>query len=401
LVLLTCGLVFGLITFKNSPKKIAATAIYHLDNRMIEKVDRFFPNMGIIDMADKLEREGNFTLSLIGSRYHNYYQEWINLVYITNPENGEKELSYRFHQGDRKYGFSQKIIKNNVYTYLPNAFERPFYIDTNTMGSFSNQSPAAKDLPWDFKNSNLFAPPLSSLQWKRQLKKTVAKEWKEILATTKVKNISDHQLAIILEGDKVANLLKASHQFILDHKNPLYDDFLKLDEIFIKNIEELEQKDQVILTMKVDSEGHLLDLFGEGDKYFFSMDEGIRLRIPKFQLEVHDRSMEGQSVAEGTLNGRDFILIYEKEKPRIVTITSKNTTVINFPLFEKGQAFQMVFQFEGPRPPWKDLRIHFYTKGAEIKPQGDFVEILKLSEEDWKKMRQEAIDRGTFTFREK
>lgn len=393
--------IYGWIQIKNSPKKIAAAALYHLDNRIIGKVDEFFPNMGIYDMMDRLESEGDFTLSLRGSRYHDYYEEWINLIYRTNPGNREKEWTYQFRQGDRKYGFSQKIIKNNVYTYLPNVFEQPFYIDTNTMGSFASQSPAAKDLPWDFKNQYLFAPPLSALQWKRELKKTVAKEWKTVLRSTTVKPLSERSYAIVLQAKDMKELLQAIYGFILERKNPLYDQLIIGEEILKKNLEELESKEQVTLMMKVDDQGHLLQLYGEGDQYFFSMEEELRLKIPKFQLELQDRSMKDQSVVEGTFNGKDFVLIYERENPRIVTITSKDTIVVDFPLFEKGQAFQMVFTFKGPKPPWKDLRIHFYAKGSEIKAQGNFVEILKLNEDQWKPMRQEALDRGTFQFRKR
>lgn len=382
--------------FQNSPKKIAANAIYHLDKRILQMADDFFFGMGLYDMVSKLEAEGGYTMSYDGARYHNYYNERTKFIYTSDPNNQKSEMMYQMQQGDKRLGYSEKIIGGKAYLYLPNIFRSPIMIDTNTMSSLADGSAAAQDLIFDFHNHNLFRPPLTLLQIKRFLKGSIAKDWSALLSDTQVKRIAKQKYEIVLKGKDVENLLKGVQSFLEENQNPLYHHLFPIEQFYQLNGKDLTTQDKLVLMMETDEKDALTKIYDQEGRYMLSLQDGFALQLPSFQFHVTTKQMEDQNVAVGNWNDHRFVLTYDYKTPKIVTVLDEGTVVTNFTLFEPRKAFNTVTTFENSYSSWQHLRFHFYARPKDVQPQGNYVEILKLSPEDWNRMKNDAVNRQGF-----
>lgn len=380
--LLGLGIFFGLYNFNRYPKKVVAEILYTVDDRIFDFVDKNIQDFGFADIFRKVKDSGNYGIRLSLEDQNN---DKLNIINFQSPN--KKELYYheRIEVDHQVKTYGEKIIKSDVYLYRDDISDLPLYIDRNTMVNLSRDSKVMTDLGYDMTNKKLFLPPVSISEKNSELKKYVKKEWAETIRSTKVKKLSARSYELKVRSQDLKELFAKIEDFYFKEDHFPYSYIAKiLRREFAKISSDLDKREQIIFYIYTDKDLNLLKLKSDDNKYALAIKDYLELKLPDTRIYIEPEENENLRTLRGKINNRAFRMSYYPDSKKL--IYHDGVTLVNARFYNlvRSKKFKLIADIEGAKI--KKINLNFYTIPEKIEREKNYIEILKLKEEDWQKL---------------
>lgn len=383
LIFIFIALIFlGISGFRRYPKKIVAEVLYTIDDRIFAFADDYVEDFGFSDIFNKVKSTGDYGIRISKESLNG---DKLNIINFQSATNKSRYFKKRLVKDNKIDEFGEKIVDSDVYLYRDDIAKLPLYIDRNTMANLSRDSQVLSDLGYDINNKKLFLPPVSFSEKNSELKKYVKKEWTGIIRNTRVKNISDNSFEIKVKSKDLKRLMDKVEEF---YREENYFPYTYLSEILkeeFSNISlDLENRNELVFYMETDSEGNLLKLQSDDKKYSLKIKDDFELKVPHRHIYIEEEKNENLKTIKGKINGRNFRMSYYPKNKYL--IYHDELTHINARFFNliKSKKFKLIADIDGSKI--KKVNLNFYTLPNKIEKEKNYIEILKLREEDWKNL---------------
>lgn len=383
LISILIALIFlGVNSFRHYPKKIVAEVLYSIDDRIFAFADDYLEDFGLSDIFNKVKTTGDYGIRFSSEDYKG---DKLNIINFQSATNKSRFFSERLEKDKKVYNFGEKIVNSDVYLYREDLANLPLYIDRNTMVNLSRDSHILSDLGYDKNNKQLFLPPVSFSEKNSELKKYVKKEWTGIIRKTHVKNISKNKFEIKVKSKDLKRLMDKTLEF---YENENYFPYTYVSQLLKKEFanisQDLNKRNEIVFYMETDDDKNLLKLQSDDKKYSLKIKKVFELKVPHRHIYIEHEENKNLKTIKGKINDRDFRMSYYPKNKYLVyhdEITHINARFYNL---IKSKKFKVIADIEGSAI--KKVNFNFYTEPKKIEKEKNYIEILKLSEEDWKKL---------------
>ncbi|NMW85047.1 hypothetical protein HKO22_04730 [Peptoniphilus sp. AGMB00490] len=383
LIFILVALIFlGVNNFKRYPKKIVAEVLYTIDDRIFAFADDYIEDFGISDIFEKVKSSGDYGIRLSSLKENGDKLNIINFQSVTN-----KSLYFleRKEEDKKTKTVGEKIVNSDVYLYRDEISDLPLYIDRNTMLNLSQDSNVLGDLGYDINNKKLFLPPVSFSEKNSELKKYVKKEWTRIIRKTNVKNISTNIYEIKVKSLDLEKLMNKVEEF---YREENYFPFTILSEVlkkeFLNIYGDLEKQDVIVFYMETDDDKNLLKLQSDDGKYMLKIKKDFELKVPHRHIFIEHEENENLKTIKGKINQRNFRMSYYPKEKNLIYHDEFMHINARFYNLIKSKKFKVIADIDGSEI--KKVNFNFYTTPNKIEKEKKYIEILKLSEKDWKNL---------------
>ena len=383
LISILIALIFlGVNSFRHYPKKIVAEILYTVDDRIFAFADDYLEDFGLSEIFNQIKATGDY-----GIRFscENYKGDKVNIINFQSATNKSRFFSERLEKDKKVYNFGEKIVNSDVYLYREDLASLPLYIDRNTMVNLSRDSHVLSDLGYNKNNKKLFLPPVPFSEQNSELKKYVKKEWTGIIRKTHVKNISKNKFEIKVKSKDLKRLMDKTLEF---YKNENYFPYTYVNEVLKKEFanisQDLKKRNEIVFYMETDDDKNLLKLQSDDKKYSIKIKDDFELKVPHRHIYIEHEENKDLKTIKGKINDRNFRMSYYPRNKYLIyhdEITHINARFYNL---IKSKKFKAIADIEGS--DIKKVNLNFYTVPKKIEKEKNYIEILKLSEEDWKKL---------------
>ena len=379
ILILLGGIFWSLASFRRYPKKIVAEVLYTIDDRIFAFADDYIEDFGLSDIFEKVKTSGDYGIRLSSQSMSG---DKLNIINFQSASNKSRYFMKRREKDNNIETVGEKIVNSDVYLYRENLAHLPLYIDRNTMVNLSRDSHVLSDLDYDIENKKLFLPPVSFSEKNSELKKYVKKEWTEIIRTTHVKNISDNKFEIKVKSKDLEKLMNKVEEFYREENYFPYTYISKILEKEFKNISgDLKNRDKIVFYMYTDQDLNLLKLQSADKKYSLKIKEDFELKVPHRHIYIEHEENESLKTIKGKIDDRNFRMSYYPKNNKLIyhdELTHINATFYNL---INSKKFKVIADIDGSKI--KKVNFNFYTVPNKIEREKNYIEILKLSEEDW------------------
>lgn len=379
ILILLGGIFWSLASFRRYPKKIVAEVLYTIDDRIFAFADDYIEDFGLSDIFNNVKTSGDYGIRLSSQGISG---DKLNIINFQSASNKSRYFMKRLEKDNDIETVGEKIVNSDVYLYREDLSHLPLYIDRNTMVNLSRDSHVLSDLGYDIESKKLFLPPVSFSEKNSELKKYVKKEWTEIIRTTHVKNISDNKFEIKVKSKDLEKLMNKVEEFYAEENYFPYTYISKILEKEFKNISgDLKNRDDIVFYMDTDEELNLLELQSADKKYSLKIKEDFELKVPHRHIYIEHEENESLKTIKGKIDDRNFRMSYYPKNSKL--IYHDELTHINASLYNliKSKKFKVIADIDGSQI--KKVNFNFYTVPNKIEREKNYIEILKLSEEDW------------------
>lgn len=375
-------IIFGVNFFRHYPKKIVAEILYTVDDRIFAFADDYLEDFGLSEIFNQIKATGDYGIRFSSE---NYKGDKVNIINFQSATNKSRFFSERLEKDKKVYNFGEKIVNSDVYLYREDLASLPLYIDRNTMVNLSRDSHVLSDLGYNKDNKKLFLPPVPFSEQNSELKKYVKKEWTGIIRKTHVKNISKNKFEIKVKSKDLKRLMDKTLEF---YKNENYFPYTYVNEVLKKEFanisQDLKKRNEIVFYMETDDDKNLLKLQSDDKKYSIKIKDDFELKVPHRHIYIEHEENKDLKTIKGKINERDFRMSYYPKNKYLIyhdEITHINARFYNL---IKSKKFKAIADIEGS--DIKKVNLNFYTVPKKIEKEKNYIEILKLSEEDWKKL---------------
>lgn len=379
ILILLGGIFWSLTSFRRYPKKIVAEVLYTIDDRIFAFADDYLEDFGLSDIFNNVKTSGDYGIRLSSQGISG---DKLNIINFQSASNKSRYFMKRREKDNNIETVGEKIVNSDVYLYREDLAHLPLYIDRNTMVNLSRDSHVLSDLGYDIDNKKLFLPPVSFSEKNSELKKYVKKEWTEIIRTTHVKNISDNKFEIKVKSKDLEKLMNKVEEFYAEENYFPYTYISKILEKEFKNISgDLKNRDDIVFYMDTDEELNLLKLQSADKKYSLKIKEDFELKVPHRHIYIEHEENESLKTIKGKIDDRNFRMSYYPKNSKLIyhdELTHINASFYNL---IKSKKFKVIADIDGSKI--KKVNFNFYTVPNKIEREKSYIEILKLSEEDW------------------
>ena len=379
ILILLGGIFWSLASFRRYPKKIVAEVLYTIDDRIFAFADDYLEDFGLSDIFNNVKTSGDYGIRLSSQGISG---DKLNIINFQSASNKSRYFMKRREKDNNIETVGEKIVNSDVYLYRMDLAHLPLYIDRNTMVNLSRDSHVLSDLGYDIENKKLFLPPVSFSEKNSELKKYCKKEWTEIIRTTHVKNISDNKFEIKVKSKDLEKLMNKVEEFYREENYFPYTYISKILEKEFKNISgDLKNRDDIVFYMDTDEDLNLLELQSADKKYSLKIKEDFELKVPHRHIYIEHEENESLKTIKGKIDDRNFRMSYYPKNNKL--IYHDELTHINASLYNliKSKKFKVIADIDGSKI--KKVNFNFYTVPNKIEREKNYIEILKLSEEDW------------------
>lgn len=379
ILILLGGIFWSVISFRRYPKKIVAEVLYTIDDRIFAFADDYIEDFGLSDIFNNVKTSGDYGIRLSSQGISG---DKLNIINFQSASNKSRYFMKRREKDNNIETVGEKIVNSDVYLYRVDLSHLPLYIDRNTMVNLSRDSHVLNDLGYDIDNKKLFLPPVSFSEKNSELKKYVKKEWTEIIRSTRVKNISDNKFEIKVKSKDLEKLMNKVEEFYREENYFPYTYISKILEKEFKNISgDLKNRDDIVFYMDTDEELNLLKLQSDDKKYSLKIKEDFELKVPHRHIYIEHEENESLKTIKGKIDDRNFRMSYYPKNNKL--IYHDELTHINASLYNliNSKKFKVIADIDGSKI--KKVNFNFYTVPNKIEREKNYIEILKLSEEDW------------------
>lgn len=380
--LLGLGIFFALYNFNRYPKKVVAEILYTVDDRILDFADKNIQDFGFADIFNKVKSTGDYGIRLSLEDDKN---DKLNIINYQSPDKKERYYKERREVDHEIRTYGEKIVNSDVYLYREDVSDLPLYIDRNTMVNLSRDSKVMSDLGYDITNKKLFLPPVSLSEKNTELKKYVKKEWAETIRRTKVKKLSDKSYEVKVRSKDLKNLFQKIENFYYEENSFPYSYLARfLRREFAKISSDLDKRDQIVFYIYTDDDFNLLKLKSDDNKYALAIKDYLEIKLPETRIYIEPEENEKLRTLKGKINDRPFRMSYYPDSNKL--IYHDGTTLVNarFYNFVRSKKFKLIADIDGAKI--KKINLNFYTIPEKIEREKNYIEILKLNEEDWQEL---------------
>lgn len=383
LISILIALIFlGVNSFRHYPKKIVAEILYTVDDRIFAFADDYLEDFGLSEIFNQIKATGDYGIRFSSE---NYKGDKVNIINFQSATNKSRFFSERLEKDKKVYNFGEKIVNSDVFLYREDLASLPLYIDRNTMVNLSRDSHVLSDLGYNKNNKKLFLPPVPFSEQNSELKKYVKKEWTGIIRKTHVKNISKNKFEIKVKSKDLKRLMDKTLEF---YKNENYFPYTYVNEVLKKEFanisQDLKKRNEIVFYMETDDDKNLLKLQSDDKKYSIKIKDDFELKVPHRHIYIEHEENKDLKTIKGKINDRNFRMSYYPRNKYLIyhdEITHINARFYNL---IKSKKFKVIADIEGS--DIKKVNLNFYTVPKKIEKEKNYIEILKLSEEDWNKL---------------
>lgn len=383
IIILASVIFFALSSFNRYPKKIVAEILYTIDDRIFAFADDYFQDFGFSDIFGKVKASGDYGLRLSSE---NNRGDKLNII---NHQSASNKSRYFYERKEVDHDlkiYGEKIINSDVYLLREDISDIPLYIDRNTMLNLSRDSKVLSDLGYDLDNQKLFLPPVSPSEKNAELKKYVKKEWTDIIRKTKVKKISEKSYEVKLKSKYLKELMNKIEDFYREENYFPYtylSSFLRRE--FAKISYDLNKRDSIVFYISTDDDMNLLRLKSDDSKYALTIKDYFELKLPETRIYIEHEDNGDLKTLKGKINDKSFRMSYYPETKKLIYHDGKTLINARFYNFIRSKKFKLIADIDGA--DIKKLNVNFYTLPEKIEKEKNYIEILKLDEEAWNKLR--------------
>ena len=379
ILILLGGIFWSLASFRRYPKKIVAEVLYTIDDRIFAFADDYLEDFGLSDIFNNVKTSGDYGIRLSSQSISG---DKLNIINFQSASNKSRYFMKRREKDNNIEKVGEKIVNSDVYLYREDLSHLPLYIDRNTMVNLSRDSHVLSDLGYDIDNKKLFLPPVSFSEKNSELKKYVKKEWTEIIRTTHVKNISDNKFEIKVKSKDLEKLMNKVEEFYAEENYFPYTYISKILEKEFKNISgDLKNRDDIVFYMDTDEELNLLKLQSDDKKYSLKIKEDFELKVPHRHIYIEHEENESLKTIKGKIDDRNFRMSYYPKNNKLIYHDQLSHINASFYNLINSKKFKVIADIDGS--VIKKVNFNFYTVPNKIESENNYIEILKLSEEDW------------------
>ena len=379
ILILLGGIFWSLASFRRYPKKIVAEVLYTIDDRIFAFADDYLEDFGLSDIFNNVKTSGDYGIRLNSQGING---DKLNIINFQSASNKSRYFMKRREKDNNIETVGEKIVNSDVYLYRDDLFHLPLYIDRNTMVNLSRDSHVLSDLGYDIESKKLFLPPVSFSEKNSELKKYVKKEWTEIIRTTHVKNISDNKFEIKVKSKDLEKLMNKVEEFYAEENYFPYTYISKILEKEFKNIlGDLKNRDDIVFYMDTDEELNLLKLQSADKKYSLKIKEDFELKVPHRHIYIEHEENESLKTIKGKIDDRNFRMSYYPKNNKLIYHDQLSHINASFYNLINSKKFKVIADIDGSKI--KKVNFNFYTVPNKIEREKNYIEILKLSEEDW------------------
>ena len=379
ILILLGGIFWSLASFRRYPKKIVAEVLYTIDDRIFAFADDYLEDFGLSDIFNNVKTSGDYGIRLSSQGISG---DKLNIINFQSASNKSRYFMKRREKDNNIETVGEKIVNSDVYIYRDDLFHLPLYIDRNTMVNLSRDSHVLSDLGYDIDNKKLFLPPVSFSEKNSELKKYVKKEWTEIIRTTHVKNISDNKFEIKVKSKDLEKLMNKVEEFYAEENYFPYTYISKILEKEFKNISgDLKNRDDIVFYMDTDQDLNLLKLQSADKKYSLKIKEDFELKVPHRHIYIEHEENESLKTIKGKIDDRNFRMSYYPKNSKLIYHDQLSHINASFYNLINSKKFKVIADIDGSKI--KKVNFNFYTVPNKIEREKNYIEILKLSEEDW------------------
>lgn len=379
ILILLGGIFWSLASFRRYPKKIVAEVLYTIDDRIFAFADDYLEDFGLSDIFNNVKTSGDYGIRLSSQSISG---DKLNIINFQSASNKSRYFMKRREKDNNIEKVGEKIVNSDVYLYREDLSHLPLYIDRNTMVNLSRDSHVLSDLGYDIDNKKLFLPPVSFSEKNSELKKYVKKEWTEIIRTTHVKNISDNKFEIKVKSKDLEKLMNKVEEFYAEENYFPYTYISKILEKEFKNISgDLKNRDDIVFYMDTDQDLNLLKLQSADKKYSLKIKEDFELKVPHRHIYIEHEENESLKTIKGKIDDRNFRMSYYPKNSKLIYHDQVSHINASFYNLINSKKFKVIADIDGSKI--KKVNFNFYTVPNKIEREKNYIEILKLSEEDW------------------
>lgn len=380
--LLGLGIFFALYNFNRYPKKVVAEILYTVDDRIFEYLDKNIQDFGFADIFRKVKESGDYGIRMSLEDDKN---DKLNIINYQSPNKKERYYHERREVDHEIKIYGEKIVNSDVYLYREDISDLPLYIDRNTMVNLSRDSKVMSDLGYDISNKKLFLPPVSLSEKNTELKKYVKKEWAETIRRTKVKKLSGSSYDVKVRSKDLKDLFAKIEDFYYEENYFPYSNLAGLlRREFEKISRDLDKRDQIVFYIYTDEDLNLLKLKSDDNQYALAIKDYMELKLPDTRIYMEPEENENLRTLKGKINDRSFRMSYYPDSKKLIYHDGKTLVNVRFYNFVRSKKFKLIADIDGAKI--KKLNLNFYTIPEKIEREKNYIEILKLKEEDWQKL---------------
>jgi len=380
--LLGLGIFFAIYNFNRYPKKVVAQILYTVDDRVFAFVDKNIQDFGFADIFRKVKESGDYGIRLSLEDNKN---DKLNIINFQSPNKKESYYLERREVDHKIKTYGEKIVNSDVYLYRKDISDLPLYIDRNTMVNLARDSKVMSDLGYDITNQKLFLPPVSLSEKNTELKKYVKKEWAGTIRRTKVKKLSGRSYEVQVRSKDLKDLFAKIEDFYHEENHFPYTylaDLLRRE--FAKISRDLDKRDQIIFYIYTDKDRNLLRLKSDDNKYALAIKNYMELKLPDTRIYIEPEENGKLRTLKGKINNRSFRMSYNPDSKILIYHDGKTLINARFYNFVRSKKFKLIADIDGGEI--KKLNLNFYTIPEKINREKNYIEVLKLKEEDWQKL---------------
>lgn len=380
--LLGLGIFFAIYNFNRYPKKVVAQILYTVDDRVFAFVDKNIQDFGFADIFRKVKESGDYGIRLSLEDNKN---DKLNIINFQSPNKKESYYLERREVDHKIKTCGEKIVNSDVYLYRKDISDLPLYIDRNTMVNLARDSKVMSDLGYDITNKKLFLPPVSLSEKNTELKKYVKKEWAGTIRRTKVKKLSGRSYEVQVRSKDLKDLFAKIEDFYYEEDYFPYTylaDLLRRE--FAKISRDLDKRDQIIFYIYTDKDRNLLRLKSDDNKYALAIKNYMELKLPDTRIYIEPEENGKLRTLKGKINNRSFRMSYNPDSKILIYHDGKTLINARFYNFVRSKKFKLIADIDGGEI--KKLNLNFYTIPEKINREKNYIEVLKLKEEDWRKL---------------
>ena len=125
-------------------------------------------------------------------------------------------------------------------------------------------------------------------------------------------------------------------------------------------------------------------LKSDDNKYALAIKNYMELKLPDTRIYIEPEENEKLRTLKGKINNRSFRMSYNPDSKILIYHDGKTLINARFYTFVRSKKFKLIADIDGGKI--KKLNLNFYTIPEKINREKNYIEVLKLKEEDWRKL---------------
>ena len=120
------------------------------------------------------------------------------------------------------------------------------------------------------------------------------------------------------------------------------------------------------------------------DRYALAIKDYLEIKLPETRIYIEPEENEKLRTLRGKINDRPFRMSYYPDSNKLIYHDGRTLINARFYNFVRSKKFKLIADIDGAKI--KKINLNFYTIPEKIEREKNYIEILKLKEEDWQEL---------------